>query len=202
MWVASQARWYQQHELKLVEQVQQMATRLLTETGQSCTQKELCRQLGWSVDGLNKYPRLKATVIQLVTVQIPNQHEEMLLQQVQAALTLLEESNQKVSQHAISRMLGLSVKTMDRYPKIRSFIVEQVFNRGTEHQLKRFQHREQALLAQVYQAIETLTATGQPVTQAAIYNLVDLSKSALQRYPRVQLLLKEAILPTFNATID
>jgi transcriptional regulator with XRE-family HTH domain len=202
MCVASQAKWDHHRETKLVEQVHQIAARVLAQTGQPCTQKEICRQLGWSVAGLNKYPRVRAALKQQVTEQMRNQHEEMLLQQVQAALTLLEETNQNVSQRAISQLVGVSIKTMDRYPKIRRFVVEQVFDRKPEHQLKQFQRREQELLAQVQQAIETLTFTGQPVTQAAIYNLVDLSKSALERYPRVQLLLKEAILPTFNASVD
>jgi transcriptional regulator with XRE-family HTH domain len=202
MWLASQTRWYQQRETKLVEQVPQIAARILAETGQPCTQKEICRQLGWSEPGLNKYPRVKAAMKQQVTEQMQNQHEQMLLEQVQAALTLLEDTNQNVSKNAISQMIGVSTKTMDRYPKVRKFVVEQVFDRRAEHQLKQFQRKEQALVAQLQRAIETLTATGQPVTQKEIYKLMDLRKSALESYPRVQLLLKEAILSTFNTKVD
>lgn len=191
MCVASQTRWYQQRETKLVEQVHQIAASILVETGQPCTRKEICRQLGWSEAGLEKYPRVRAAMKQHVAEQKRDQHEEMLLEQVQATLTLLENTNQNVSKRAISQVVGLSDTTMNRYPKIRRFVVEQVINRRPEHQLKQFQRREQELVAQVQRAIETLTATGQPVTQKAIYNLVDLSKSALERYPRVQLLLKE-----------
>lgn len=202
MWVASRTRWYQQRETKLVEQVHQIAARILAETGQPGTQKEICRQLGWSVTGLNKYPRAKAAMKQQVTEQMRNQYQQMLFEQVQAALTVLEDTNQNVSKHAISQMIGVPTKTMDRYPKVRKLVVEQVFDRRPEHQLKRFQRKEQALVAQAQRAIETLTATGQPVTQKEIYKLMDRCESALERYPRVQLLLKEAILPTFNTKVD
>jgi transcriptional regulator with XRE-family HTH domain len=195
MRAASQARWYQQRETQLVEQVHQIAANILAETGQPCTQKEICRRLGWSVAGLNKYPRVKAAMKQQVAEQMKDQDEEMLLEQVQSALTLLEDTNQDVSKRAISQMIGVSDKTMDRYPKIRKFVVEQVFNRRYEHQLKRFQRREQGLVDQVQRAIETLTATGQTVTKKAICKLTNQSSSTLERYPRVQLLLKEAISP-------
>jgi transcriptional regulator with XRE-family HTH domain len=203
MWVASQTRWYQQRETKLVEQVPQIAAKILAQTGQPCTQKEICRQLGWSVAGLKKYPRVKAAMKQQVAEQMRAQREQMLLERVQAALTLLEDTNQKVSKHAISQMIGVSTETMDQYPKVRRFLVEQVLNRRPEHRLKQFQRQEQALVVQVQQAIETLTTTGQPVTQKAIYKLMDRSRTTLERYPRVQLLLKEAtILPTLNTTMD
>jgi hypothetical protein len=177
----------------MIEQARRTAAKVLEETERPVTQREIYRRLGWSISKFNTHPQIKVTIKRIVE-QIQEQYAELVFEKVQAALAELEASEQDVTKTAISDMTGVSLKTMHRLPKVNHFLQEQVLDRKPEHDIKKFQRREEKLVQEMERAIETLQTSGQPVTRAAVLRLLNRNRSSLELYPRVQLLLKELTL--------
>lgn len=192
LWLASQEKWHRQCEAELVRQIHQIAETLDT-TGEQVTQESICRQMGWSIATLKRHPQTKIALKQAVE-EVRERREEILFDKVKSAFSKLEDSEQKVTKKAIGQIVGLSVKSLEKFPKVRTFLQEQVMDRQGEHQAKQFQQREQELVLLTRQAIEDLAAAGQTVTRKAVYERLGRVGSGLERYPRVQLLLKEVVL--------
>src|SRR5947209_2264918 len=89
------------------------------------TQKEIATSLGLSLAQLYYYPRVKAIVQQYPSCQSRTRtrpHEGQLVEQVQAAIAQLRSSGQFVCQQAISRLVGLPVYTLKKYPQVDSIL--------------------------------------------------------------------------------
>jgi transcriptional regulator with XRE-family HTH domain len=190
---ASQAKWYRQWEADVIEQARQTAAKVLAETGQPVSQRDIYRRLDWSLSKFNTHPQIKAAIKRIVE-QTQAQYADLVLEKVQAALAELESTDQDVTKTAISALTGLSLRAMGRLPKVNQFLQEQVIDRKPEHDIRRFQRREQQLIQDMEQAIDRLKAAGQPVTRAAVLRVLNQNHSNLELYPRAQLLLKELTL--------
>lgn len=190
---AGQATSRHQAETLLIEQAWQTASQVLAETGQLLSQRDLYRRLGWSLSKFNTQPRVKTALKQMFE-QLQEQYEDRLLHQLQAALDQLEATGQVVSKQALSLKVGVSLKRMAGLPRVNRFLKEQVLDKKAEFAIRTFQQREQALILEIEQAIETLTRSEQPVTRTAIQQLLKRNPSSWELYPRVQLLLKEVTL--------
>lgn len=190
---ASQAKWYRQWETDMIDLARQTTAKVWAETGQPVSQKEIYRRLNWSFSKFNTHPQVKAAIRQIVE-QNRVQYAEMVFEKVQAALAELEAMDQDVTKTAISNMTGISFKTMGRLPKVKQFLQEQITNRKAEHDIRKFQRREQELIQDMEQAIDTLKVSGQSVTRAAVLRVLNWNRSNLELYPRAQLLLKELTL--------
>ncbi len=193
LWLAGQEKWHRRHEAELVRQIHQTAETLAT-TGERVTQEAICRQMGWSAVVLREYHPQARIALKQAVEEMRERREEILLDKVKSALSRLEDSEQKVTKKAIGQIVGLSVKCLQKFPKVRTFLQEQVMERQWEHHAKHFQQREQELVLLTRQAIEDLTAAGQAVTRKAICERLGRARSGLESYPRVELLLKEVVL--------
>lgn len=180
-------------ETVLLEQARQMATRALEETGQPLSQRELYRRLGWSLSKFNTHPQTKAALKQMFE-QLQEQYTDRVLSQLQAAVDQLEATGQPVTKQALSLLVGVSLKKMAGMPRVNRFLHELMLDQKAEGAIKKFQQREQALILEIEQAMETLTQSKQPVTRTTIQQLLKRNRSSLELYPRVQLLLKEVTL--------
>lgn len=109
--------------------------------------------------------------------------------QVTAAIQQLAASDQLMSMRAICRDTGLHVPSLYRYPRVISLIRVVVEERRPRRLTRRFQQREEALVLEVLHAIEQLESLNGPVTASAIAALVQLTHTALVRYPRVRIIL-------------
>jgi hypothetical protein len=197
LWATNRARWRQEHIAGLVEQVHQIAEGL-EQTDQRITKSEIYRQIGWTRDGLSRYPQVTAALEQVTGTKEAAKREhrrvDRLLELAQAALTDLETSGQRVSKQAISNRVGVSVKELERSPRLKSFLLEQVTARIQEHQARQRQHREQQLILMIRAAAETLLTAGVPVTQKAILTTIGKNRSTLEHYPGAYACLRQAAL--------
>ena len=177
----------------MIEQARQTATEVLAETEQPISQREIYRRLGWSISKFNTHPQIKAAIRRIVE-QSQEQYAELVFEKVQAALAELEATDQDVTKSAISAMTGISFKTMGRLPKVNLFLQEQIVDRKPEHEIRKFQRREEKLMREMEQTIDTLKNSGQPVTRTAVLRVLNRNRSSLELYPRAQLMLKELTL--------
>ncbi len=112
--------------------------------------------------------------------------EEDLIVKVKASIRSLVALHQLMSMQAICREAGLQPTTLYRYPRIISLIREAVEKSRPCELSQRFQQREEELVLGVLRAIEQLESLNRPVTARAIAELVQLTHTALNRYPRVK----------------
>jgi hypothetical protein len=197
LWATNRTRWRQEYIAGLVDQVHQIAERL-EQAGEQITKSEIYRQIGRTGEALRRYPQVTAALEQVAGTKDTAKREQRctdrLLELAQAALTDLETSGQRVSKQAISNRVGVSVKKLQGYPQIKSFLFEQVTARAQEHQARQRQQREQQLILMIQAAVETLLAAGQPVTQKAILTTIGKHRSVLEYYPGAYACLRQAAL--------
>ncbi|HLV97697.1 MAG TPA: hypothetical protein VKT82_03375 [Ktedonobacterales bacterium] len=130
--------------------------------------------------------------------QIRQQRREAeLCLQAQAAIEGLQARGALITAGTISQELGLSIPALQRYPAVKA-ILDQVSLSFPEQQQHRKQQKEDALVVLVQQAIGTLKARDQPITQEAIGDLVQMTPAALCYYPRVHAMLQEAMQPRYR----
>jgi AraC-like DNA-binding protein/DNA-binding XRE family transcriptional regulator len=130
--------------------------------------------------------------------QIRRQQREVgLYTQAQAAIHALQARGELVTVETISQELGLSRPALQRYPAVQA-LLDQISLSFPEQQKRRKQQKEDALVAHVQQAINTLKARSQPITQEAIGELVQMTPASLRYYPRVHALLQEAMQPHYR----
>ena len=197
LWAANRARWRHEYIAGLIEQVYQIAEEL-EHTGQRITKNEIYRQIGRTGEALKRYPEVTAALEQVAGTKDAAKREQRranrLLELAQAALTDLETNGQWVSKQAISNKIGISVKELEGYPHLKSFLFEQVTARTQEHRARQRQQREQQLILMIQTAVETLTAAKQPVTQKAILTTIGKHRALLQYYPGAYACLRQSAL--------
>jgi hypothetical protein len=118
------------------------------------------------------------------------EREAVLVADVEAAITQLKANNQALNQTAIAHIVGLSVKGLHSYAKVKTILKQAI----TDDRLsagKVNQVRQQQLLTQVQDAVRKLEASQQPFIQKDIVRLVGTSLSTLRAYPAVRKLLSE-----------
>lgn len=182
-----QSRVYRR-EAELVSKVQ-LAIGQLQQEGKVVSQYAIADRVGMSTDGLIYYPQVRA-ILRANKAKPQGQDEEALLTRVREAVAHLEVSGARLSRTAVAHQLGLNACTLTNYPRIKSFLAEQV-SQYRQRRTNQRQQRETELLLQVQQGIELLGATGDRVTQKAIGELVGVSMAHLHQYPRIKSLLQQ-----------
>lgn len=197
LWATNRVRWRQAYIAGLARQVHQIAERL-EQAGQRITKNEICRQIGRTAEALRRYPQVAAALDQVAGTKDAAKREQRradrLLELAQVALTDLETSGQRVSKQAIGDKMGISVRELERAPRLKSFLSTQVAARAQEHQVRQRQQREQQLILMIRAAVETLLAAGVPVTQKDILTTIGKHRSVLRFYPGAYACLRQMAL--------
>lgn len=110
----------------------------------------------------------------------------------------LEGTNARLSRAVVARQVGLTSCGLKYYPRINSFVAEQVAKYQQQQAEKRRQ-RETELVSQAQQVIALLATSGNRLTQTAIREMIGLSLSQLEQYPRVKALLQQVTQPAGSA---
>ncbi len=119
--------------------------------------------------------------------------EQMLVEQVQAAIRTLEAEEKPVTQIAITQYLGKHPATLRRYPRVKAIMEKVVANRAVIHQQKlKKREYEQTLLSSVQSAIDRLIVEDILPTQVKVCGRVGILKSTLYNYPRARALIATA----------
>lgn len=185
-----QSRLYRR-EAELVYKVRQAIEQLQRE-GKVVSQYAIAARVGLSTDGLIYYPQVRA--ILRANKAEPPHREEALLARVREVVADLEASQARLSRTAVARQVGLTVCSLTYYPRIKSFLTEQV-SRYQQRRISQRQQRETELLRQIQQGIDLLSASGDCMTQKAIGELVGVSVTHLRQYPRIKSLLQQVTQP-------
>lgn len=117
--------------------------------------------------------------------------ENELLTKVEATIKQLESSAQPLTYLAVSKLVGMNPKSLNRYPRIRTLLVQKVNTHHPHRNVRGFNLREDALLAEVKAAIDRLEELGTPVTQRVISEAIGMPAGHLEQYPRIKILLEK-----------
>jgi transcriptional regulator with XRE-family HTH domain len=180
----------------LVKQIRQIAAQLEQE-GQRVSMSEISRRMGRHPSDMRQYPQTAAAMEQVAgpaaQARYEAQREEQLLQLVQDAIADLEARDERVSKTAICREVGVSQETLERRPRIRTFLAELIPVKAQEYLTRQRQQREAGWLLRVQQGVETLRAGGHPITISVICQIVNKSENGLRSYPSVDTFMKQAV---------
>jgi hypothetical protein len=194
-------------EEALVEAVQ-AAIQCLKANGEPVTQTAIGRIVGRCPSSLWHYPRVML-ILELIAIErhlacqrqvvhntpvhqerkrreINPEREAELVEAVQMAIQHLQAEGKSVTLRAISRVTGVTKRTLKAYPRVKAIWVGCLQFRQQQRQ-----QREQMLVAQVQTAVARLEALGEPLVQANIAQAVGVSQSQLRSHPQVRSILNE-----------
>lgn len=190
-----QKQWETVDEQVIVDQVQKVICELRA-SGHILLQKTISSSVGISLHRLHSYPLVK-TILQQVADErrlqgrVQSQlHGQEIVKRVQEAREQLRASNQPVSNKSVAELVGLSLKALYRYPEVKPLlaeIAEEYQQRCTERTLQ----REQDLLEQVRQAMQSLEECGRRITQQAIGDMVGYSDAGMLYYQEFRRLYRQ-----------
>ena len=170
----------------------------LEASGQSITWEKISSGVDMSLHTLQQYPQVKKILEQVADHERLHRRKQShvqcqkIIEQVREALEQLRESRQSVSRKAVAELVGMNVKTLEKYAPVRALLAEVVveywFN-GPQ----RTQQRESELIEQVRRAMEYLRENGQRITQRAVGKLVGFSDSGLTYYSEFRQLYHQVI---------
>ncbi len=203
---------FQLRETELVNRIRETAS-LFESLGKPVTQRAIGESIGMTPSGLKHYPRARTTLEQVtakhrhdtkIKSQQGNesraqQREDELIKKVHKVVGHLASLGKPMTQQAISQAVGMSPRSLKRYPRVRT-ILEQLAEerrRGTQWRVQRL---EDELVEKVENAIKHLEHLEQPVTQQAIGEIVAMSPSGMKRYPRVKTILAKVVKHTPGRT--
>ncbi len=179
-----------QREDELLKKVE-LAIQSLQQQDKSVSQRTVAKVVGISGAGLWYYPRIRA-LLKASKLQLRERNEDELCDKIQAALATLLQTGDQVTITAVSRMVGVSLETLNTYPRVRALLNRQIKQKYQIHLRQHRQHREADLVKKVTQAIELLQTNETKVTQIAISQIVQMSSVNLKRYPKVNRLLRQS----------
>lgn len=180
----------------LVDQIRQIAAELETE-GKRVSVNEISRRMARHPTDMGQYAQTRAVMKEVTgpaaQARYEAQQEERLLQLIEQATADLEARNEPISKTAICRETGVCLTTLEKRPQVRAYLAEQISVKAVECRIRHRQQREAEWLSRVQQGIERLRANDQPVTIAAICQMVNKSEHGLRSYPSVDALLQRAV---------
>lgn len=181
----------------IIQQMEQ-AIALLEQQGQPVTQQTVVQLVEGSLAIFNHYPQVRAWW-DAYKAQRKRQREAELVNSVQQAIDQLRQQGQKVSRSAVCKMIGLSYEALRLYHPAAWAIVDAQSDyacsssspkQQVSQQPRTLYQREDELLNEVEQAIQSLRQQDKPVSHRAVAKVVGMSGRALWYYPRVRALLK------------
>jgi transcriptional regulator with XRE-family HTH domain len=116
---------------------------------------------------------------------LPEVQEETILQQIEVATRQLNEQGVPLLQGTVSKKIGISVKGLRQYPRVKTLLNRYRFESSCAKAQKNYQ-REDELLEIVEQAVVQLELIRKPVTQRRICAIVGITHRWLIVYPRVK----------------
>jgi len=184
------------HEEKLVNKVQQ-AIVILEQQEAPITQQAVAQMIGVGGRSIfTTYPQIRNLWAEH-KAKWRRQRENELVNQVQQAIDCLKQQGKPVSQRAVSKMVGLSWTSLQRsYPTAWAVLKQQsdygsaTRKNGNHNQVRSTYQREDELVNQVRQAIDSLRQQGKAISQQAISKIVGLTPTGLRYYPRVKTILQ------------
>jgi hypothetical protein len=185
--------WAQAREDELIGCVEKIAQHLQA-LNQPVTKMRISRAVPMSLSNLQKYPRVKALLDELVEADLilrkmrGLQEEEVLIEKVKEALRELEVENLSLTQRAISKMVKVPLRRLRSSPRVMD-LLEHAQVLGKCNWTEYNQQREEYLVNQVERAIKQLELLGRPFSHEAIGEIVGCTPETLNRCPRVRLLL-------------
>jgi len=173
------------------------AIQKIQDTGKFLTFKAVAEFLGVSTYKFRYYPEIQEIIknrarYQHHMTQRSLLREEEIVEKVRRAIQQLEEDQQRVTESAVCKIVGISRSCFTTYPHLRE-IIEKHADYRRRIQLEAIIRREDELLVQIEEAIQTLNSLNQRVTQEAIVAIVGMGQTSLRRYPRVKTLLKKEV---------
>lgn len=183
---------FDRQETRLLNQVQRVVDNI-QEEGERLSQEKVSRAMGTHRSSLKNYPKLKAALIQISHERkqedlLRNQQKEQdLVEKVNRAIACLRADGKRVTQIAISGMVGMHTKGLFRYPKTKAILLEVADN----NKQKWRQQTVQTLSAKIQDSILALKALGQPVTKRTVARLIGVSRGRINFYPETRMLFAE-----------
>ena len=104
-----------------------------------------------------------------------------LIMSAEKAIDTLTARGEKISQSAISRLVGVSIRGLRYYPALR-VLLEQF---GLEAKYRNNPPSEDALIMQAQMACDQLDASAQAVTAKAVCDIIEISYEYMRKMPRL-----------------
>lgn len=120
------------------------------------------------------------------------EREAMLVEKVTVGIAKLEESGTLPTRRAVSLEVGYSIGALYYYPAIRT-LLDELVPTSADGLKARVVAREDALIAKIAAVAGELDRQEQPVTAKAICSTSGLSRTSLDRYPRVMATVRELV---------
>ncbi len=157
------------------------------------TQTSICRAIGITIEGLKKYPRVKALLEKYIVRKQKREKllcEDELLERVEKAIRSLMKLNKNATLIAISKEVGISLSELRAYPRVKT-LLEQSSSQLYSASREKWLVNEDRIIVEVKKAIAQLDSSGLPITQKAIGEIVGIPVSTLRHYSRVYALLRQ-----------
>jgi hypothetical protein len=183
---------FDRQETRLLHQVQQVVNNI-QEDGLRLSQEKVSRAMGSHRSSLKNYPKLKVALIQISherrqeDLLRKQQQEQDWVEKVNWAITCLRTDGKRVTQMAISGLVGMCPKGLFRYPKTKAILLEVADN----NKRKWRQQTVQTLSAKIQDSILELKALEQPVTKRTVARLIGVSRGQINFYLETRMLFAE-----------
>jgi len=186
---------FQQRETKLLNQIQQAVDKI-HEQGTHLSQVNVSRAMGTPCSSLQAYPRIRAVLTQISqdrqqeTLQRKQHLEQEWVEKVNQAMESLQAEGKRVTQLAISHLVGMSSKGLFHYPRVKTILLQvaDAYRRRTRQQNEQ---TLQALAVNVQRSISELKSQGQPVTKRTVAKSIGVSRGILNYHPEIRMLFAQ-----------
>ena len=187
---------YQLQEFALREE--QLLRRLeaafteLEALGKPFTQTEVCAMVGKSRATIRLYPRANAFLEQKITHHhvlersFVQPAEEELVQRVKEAIIDLSDHGERITKERVARKVKIHPTVLVQYPQVVVLLEQHGYQKR-----KPRSERVEELLNFVKDAINVCKASGQPITQKRLSDMVGVHPAALFRYAEVRTLMTQ-----------
>ena len=190
-------------ETELMEKILETKS-ALDSSGQPATPGAIKKLLGIGNSFLKRYPQVNAFLFSLEKQDVERKrqlHEDELLIRVETAIQELKKDRQPLTQMNVGRKMGLSTGTLRRYPKVLAVVMESVTQERQQVVARHTQQQEENLMRAVLEAIQQLQALNQRVTIEAICRIVQIARTTIIHYPKVNKVLDSLITRRKNALL-
>ncbi len=149
----------------------------LREQQQPLTQAAICHLAGLNESAPRHHLDLKTFIDPVLEAQ-QAEYEQHLLRRVTEAVTDLRQRGQRVTMPAVCQIVGMSLAGLRQHPQV----VERV--RCVRAEIR--EDYETQLVERIEQAVQQLQATGEPLTQKAICEVIAMSPNTLRYYHKAK----------------
>ena len=178
-------------EQELVDEVAK-AIKQLTALGKAVTWKSVSQLIGVQGNTLRYYTSIRILLNQAAQerrqayIREGGLREETLVAEALKAIDQLKYSEQPVTPVAIAQILQRSLLVLKTYPQVKA-LLEQV-QEAEKARVKRIkqQTREAEFLKLIEEAVHYLESNGQPVTKAAVGQIIHVLPTTFSHFPRIQ----------------